>query len=115
MISVENLAKETIDQLVACGAFTIEELTHEAQAAIWNPIYDGMTGNVIGGTWSKSTLPVKTQVLKPTSYNPLSTGTKRSKTGSSGGGGGSKGGGGGGGGSTKVSKKTQGQLRKQCQ
>lgn len=56
-------------------------------------------------------MPVKTQVLKPTSYNPLSKGTSKSRSsGSTGGTGGGSKGGGSGSGSTKVSKKTQGTL-----
>lgn len=100
LISTENLAQSTIDKLVACGAFTVDELAVKARAAVWNPSEDG-----IGGTWSIEEKPITTQVLRPAAGNPLGSGTR---TGGSGGGGG----GGGGGGSSKrsVSKKTQKKL-----
>lgn len=86
LISTQGLAQATINELVGCGAFELKTLEGSAEGISF--IYDD-NGGVIG--WRRMVLPTQTQVLVPSSGNPL-------KGRSGGGGGRSSGGGGGGGG-----------------
>ena len=98
LISVQNLAAETVQALIATGQWTTETITLPQEGAQWDPV---------SGTWNKTTLNTNQTVLKYAGGNPLKGGGGGKSSG--GGGGGGKGGGGGGGGkkSTSVSKDIQ--------
>lgn len=93
LISVKNLAAETVQALIATGQWTTETITLPQEGAQWDPI---------AGVWTRTTLNTNQTVLKYTGSNPLKSGSGSSGSGRSGGGGG-KGGGGGGGKNTTVS------------
>ena len=96
LISVQNLAAETVQALIATGQWTTETITLPQEGAQWDPI---------SGTWTRTMLNTNQTVLKYAGSNPLKGGGGGK---SSGGGGGGKGGGGGGGSkSTSVSKDIQ--------
>lgn len=88
LISVENLADEAIQKLLATGQWTTEVINLPQTAAIWNPGENG------GGSWSYDTVSAGATVLKPTGRNPFSgqstvTQKKDASTRKGGGGGGS--------------------------
>lgn len=89
LISVQNLAAETVQALIATGQWTTETITLPQEGAQWNPLT---------GAWTRTRLNTNQTVLKYAGSNPLKGGGKTSSGGSGGGGGG-----GGGGGNTSVS------------
>ena len=98
LVSVKNLAAETVQALIATGQWTTETITLPQEGAQWDPI---------SGTWTRTTLNTNQTVLKYTGSNPLRSGGGSSGSGRSGGGGK---GGGGGSSSTEVSKSIQKML-----
>lgn len=96
LISVQNLAADAVDALIATGQWTMETITMPQEGAQWNPLT---------GVWTRTRINTNQNVLRYTGSNPLKGGGSGKK--SSGGGGGGKGGGGGGSGSTGASKSTQ--------
>ena len=96
LISVQNLAADAVDALIATGQWTMETITLPQEGAQWNPLT---------GVWTRTRINTNQNVLRYTGSNPLKGGGSGKK--SSGGGGGGKGGGGGGSGSTGASKSTQ--------
>lgn len=104
LISVQNLAAETVQALIATGQWTTETITMPQEGAQWDPI---------SGTWTRTMLNTNQTVLKYAGSNPLKSGGGGSKKSSGGGGGGGRGGGGGGGSSSlSVSKSIQKGLDK---
>ena len=97
LISVQNLAAETVQALIATGQWTTETITLPQEGAQWDPI---------SGTWTRTMLNTNQTVLKYAGSNPLKGGGGGKSSGGGGGGGG-KGGGGGGSKSTSVSKDIQ--------
>ncbi len=94
LISVQNLAADAVDALIATGQWKLETITLPQEGAQWDPI---------AGVWTRTRINTNQNVLRYTGSNPLRSGGGRSA--SSGGGGGKKGGGGSGGSSsTSVSK-----------
>ena len=83
LISVQNLAADAVQALIATGQWTLETITLPQEGAQWDPI---------SGTWTISRMNTGQNVLRYTGSNPLR----------SGGGGGGYSGGGGGGGSSNV-------------
>ncbi|MGN0763624.1 MAG: phage tail tape measure protein, partial [Aristaeellaceae bacterium] len=98
LVSVKNLAAETVQALIATGQWTTETITLPQEGAQWDPV---------SGTWTRTMLNTNQTVLKYTGSNPLRSGGGSSGSGSSGGGGK---GGGGGSSSTEVSKSIQKML-----
>lgn len=82
LISVQNLAAETVQALIATGQWTTETITLPQEGAQWNPL---------SGTWTRTRLNTNQTVLKYAGSNPLKGGGKKS-SGSGGGGGGGGGG-----------------------
>ena len=104
LISVQNLAAETVQALIATGQWTTETITMPQEGAQWDPI---------SGTWTRTMLNTNQTVLKYAGSNPLKSGGGGSKKSSGGGGSGGRGGGGGGGSSSlSVSKSIQKGLDK---
>lgn len=101
LISVQNLAADAVDALIATGQWTMETITMPQEGAQWNPLT---------GVWTRTRINTNQNVLRYTGSNPLKGGSSGKK--SSGGGGGGKGGGGGGSSSTSVSQSTQKLLDK---
>ena len=101
LISVQNLAADAVDALIATGQWTMETITMPQEGAQWNPLT---------GVWTRTRIATNQNVLRYTGSNPLKGGSSGKK--SSGGGGGGKGGGGGGSSSTSVSQSTQKLLDK---
>ena len=101
LISVQNLAADAVDALIATGQWTMETITMPQEGAQWNPLT---------GVWTRTRINTNQNVLRYTGSNPLKGGGSGKK--SSGGGGGGKGGGGGGSSSTSVSQSTQKLLDK---
>lgn len=101
LVSVKNLAAETVQALIATGQWTTETITLPQEGAQWDPI---------AGVWTRTTLNTNQTVLKYTGSNPLKTGG--GSTGKSSGGGGKGGGGGGGSKSTSVSSSIRKMLDK---
>lgn len=101
LISVQNLAADAVDALIATGQWTMETITMPQEGAQWNPLT---------GVWTRTRINTNQNVLRYTGSNPLKGGSSGKK--SSGGGGGGKGGGGGGNSSTSVSQSTQKLLDK---
>ena len=95
LISVQNLAADAVDALIATGQWTMETITMPQEGAQWNPLT---------GVWTRTRINTNQNVLRYTGNNPLKGGSSGKK--SSDGGGGGKGGGGGGS-STSVSQSTQ--------
>lgn len=95
LISVQNLAADAVDALIATGQWTMETITMPQEGAQWNPLT---------GVWTRTRINTNQNVLRYTGSNPLKGGSSGKK--SSDGGGGGKGGGGGGS-STSVSQSTQ--------
>ena len=95
LISVQNLAAETVQALIATGQWSTETITLPQEGAQWNPLT---------GTWTRTRLNTNQTVLKYAGSNPLRGGGKKSSGGSGGGGGG---GGGGGNASVSVSEPVQ--------
>ncbi len=95
LVSVKNLAAETVQALIATGQWTTETITMPQEGAQWDPV---------SGTWNTTKLDTNQTVLKYTGSNPLKGGGGGKSSG-----GGGRGGGGGGGGSksTSVSKSIQ--------
>ena len=91
LISVQNLAADAVDALIATGQWTIETITMPQEGAQWNPLT---------GVWTRTRINTNQNVLRYTGSNPLK------------GGGSGKGGGGGGSSSTSVSQSTQKLLDK---
>lgn len=83
LISVQNLAADAVDALIATGQWTMETVTLPQEGAQWDPI---------AGIWKKTRINTNQHVLRYTGGNPLRSGGSRKS--SSGGGGGKKGGGG---------------------
>ena len=104
LISVQNLAADAVDALIATGQWTMETITMPQEGAQWNPLT---------GVWTRTRINTNQNVLRYTGSNPLKGGSSGKK--SSGGGGGGKGGGGGGSSSTSVSQSTQKLLDKMDQ
>lgn len=86
LISVQNMAQDTVNALIALGMFTAETVTLPVDA--WVQGADG--------TWTMQHLTGTQTILKPTGTNPLKGGGSKTSASS-----GSGGGGGGGGGSGK--------------
>lgn len=101
LISVQNLAADAVDALIATGQWTMETITMPQEGAQWNPLT---------GVWTRTRIATNQNVLRYTGSNPLKGGSSGKKR--SGGGGGGKGGGGGGSSSTSVSQSTQKLLDK---
>lgn len=101
LISIQNLAADAVDALIATGQWTMETITMPQEGAQWNPLT---------GVWTRTRINTNQNVLRYTGSNPLKGGGSGKK--SSGGGGGGKGGGGGGSSSTSVSQSTQKLLDK---
>ena len=101
LISVQNLAADAVDALIATGQWTMETITMPQEGAQWNPLT---------GVWTRTRINTNQNVLRYTGSNPLKGGSSGKKN--SGGGGGGKGGGGGGSSSTSVSQSTQKLLDK---
>lgn len=101
LISVQNLAADAVDALIATGQWTMETITMPQEGAQWNPLT---------GVWTRTRINTNQNVLRYTGSNPLKGGGSGKK--SSGGGGGGKGGGGSGSSSTSVSQSTQKLLDK---
>ena len=101
LISVQNLAADAVDALIATGQWTMETITMPQEGAQWNPLT---------GVWTRTRINTNQNVLRYTGSNPLKGGSSGKK--SSGGGSGGKGGGGGGSSSTSVSQSTQKLLDK---
>jgi len=87
LISIQGMAKETIEQLEKTGLWTVETIKLDTEAWVQNA----------DGTWTSKYLQGYQEILKPTSNNPLSgrtggTGVKDNSTNNrrSGGGGSSK-------------------------
>lgn len=100
LISVQNLAADAVDALIATGQWTMETVTLPQEGAQWDPI---------AGIWKKTRISTDQHVLRYTGGNPLRSGGGRKS--SSGGGGGKKGGGGSGGASsTSVSQTVEKML-----
>ena len=81
LISVQGMAKETIDLLIATGQWTVETIKLNTEA--WVQQADG--------SWAQEWLTGYQQILKPTGNNPFkgrSSGTSSTKPRRSGGGGG---------------------------
>ena len=95
LISVQNLAADAVDALIATGQWTMETITLPQEGAQWNPLT---------GVWTRTRINTNQNVLRYTGNNPLKGGGSGKK---SSGGGSGKGGGGGGSGSTGASKSTQ--------
>lgn len=89
LISVQNLAADVVQALIATGQWQLETITMPQEGAQWNPV---------SGVWSLSRLNTNQTVLRYTGSNPL----RRSSSGSSGGSSGSRSSGGGSGGSSSV-------------
>ena len=92
LISVENLADEAVQKLLATGQWETDVLQLPQTAAIWHP----GSQDKGGGYWSYETVTAGATILKPTGRNPFkgsSTVSQKAdtkqKTGRSGGGGGS--------------------------
>ncbi len=101
LISVQNLAADAVNALIATGQWRLETITMPQEGAQWDPI---------SGTWTTTTMNTNQNVLRYTGSNPLrSTGGKSSSGGS---GGGSGGGGGSGSSNKSVSKSIQKLLDK---
>lgn len=100
LISVQNLAADAVDALIATGQWTIETITMPQEGAQWNPLT---------GVWTRTRINTNQNVLRYTGSNPLKGGGSGKK---SSGGGSGKGGGGGGSSSTSVSQSTQKLLDK---
>lgn len=100
LISVQNLAADAVDALIATGQWTVETITMPQEGAQWNPLT---------GIWTRTRINTNQNVLRYTGSNPLKGGSSGKK---SSGGGGGKGGGGGGSSSTSVSQSTQKLLDK---
>ena len=100
LISVQNLAANAVDALIATGQWTMETITMPQEGAQWNPLT---------GVWTRTRINTNQNVLRYTGSNPLKGGSSGKK---SSGGGGGKGGGGGGSSSTSVSQSTQKLLDK---
>lgn len=98
LISVQNLAADAVDALIATGQWTMETITMPQEGAQWNPLT---------GVWTRTRINTNQNVLRYTGSNPLKGGGSGKK--SSGGGGGGKGGGSS---STSVSQSTQKLLDK---
>ncbi len=100
LISVQNLAADAVDALIATGQWRMETVTLPQEGAQWDPLK---------GIWTRTRINTNQSVLRYTGSNPLRSGGKASSSGSK-----SSGGGGGGGGSssTSVSKETQRVLEK---
>lgn len=102
LISVQNLAADAVNALIATGQWRMETITMPQEGAQWDPIE---------GVWKRTMINTNQNVLRYTGSNPLRSGGGKSSSG--GGGGGGKGGGGGGGsGSKSVSKSIQKLLDK---
>ena len=100
LISVQNLADEAVQKLLATGQWTTEVIDLPQTAAIWNP----GSPDVGGGYWSYDTVSAGATVLRPAGNNLFSgSSTIKSKTDTK-----SKGGGGGGGGGGSKNSKNSG-------
>lgn len=82
LISVQNLAADTVQALIVTGQWTTETITLSQEGAQWDPI---------SGTWNKTTLNTNQTVLKYAGGNPLRGGGGKSSRGGGGGGGGGSG------------------------
>ena len=100
LISIQNLAADAVDALIATGQWTMETITMPQEGAQWNPLT---------GVWTRTRINTNQNVLRYTGSNPLKGGGSGKK---SSGGGSGKGGGGGGSSSTSVSQSTQKLLDK---
>ena len=98
LISVQNLAAETIQALIATGQWTTETITLPQEGAQWDPI---------SGIWTRTKLNTNQTVLKYTGSNPLKKVSSTRGSSGSGSSGGSKGGGSGGSSSVSVSSSVQ--------
>ena len=106
LISVQNLAADTVAALIATGQWTTETITLPQEGAMWDPV---------SGIWTTTRLNTDQTVLRYTGSNPLRQGSSSGGASGRGGRGGGSGGGGGGGGgssSTEVSKSIQKMLDK---
>ena len=99
LISVQNLAADAVDALIATGQWTMETITMPQEGAQWNPLT---------GVWTRTRINTNQNVLRYTGSNPLKGGGSGKKSSGRGG----KGGGGSGSSSTSVSQSTQKLLDK---
>lgn len=99
LISVQNLAADAVDALIATGQWTIETITLPQEGAQWDPI---------AGVWTRTRMNTNQNVLRYNGNNPLRSGSGKSASSSSGG----SGKGGGGSSSTSVSKSIEKMLDK---
>ena len=84
LISVQNLAADAVNALIATGQWTTETITLPQEGAQWDPI---------SGVWTRTMLNTNQTVLRYTGSNPLRSGGGGKSSGGRGGGGGSGGGG----------------------
>ena len=95
LVSVQNLAADAVNALIATGLWRMETITLPQEGAQWDPI---------AGVWTRTTINTNQNVLRYTGTNPLrTTGGKTTSSGGSSG----KSSGGGGSSSSSVSKSVQ--------